>query len=166
MTISAVSEAVVPSISEDRWVRLLLDLRRRGKGSLESGAFLLGNKGDTSRVTDHVFFDDLDPDCLRPRRIAFHGDGYSALWAYCDAREREVIADIHTHPGRDVTQSETDSSHPMLAQLGHIALIAPSYARLSPLRFSTVGAYLYDGDLQWTAGTIGRHGSIVRVTWP
>jgi proteasome lid subunit RPN8/RPN11 len=46
----------------------------------------------------------------------------------------EVLADVHTHPGLDSSQSETDRTHPMISESGHVALIVPSYAKGWPFR--------------------------------
>ena len=47
------------------WGRLLRDLRSRGLGVRESGAFLLGTHvGCIRRVRDYMLYDDVDPDSL------------------------------------------------------------------------------------------------------
>ena len=51
------------SLSVWLWSRLLGDLRRRGAGRRESGAFLLGRSdGPRGRITTYLCYDDLDPD--------------------------------------------------------------------------------------------------------
>lgn len=50
------------------------------------------------------------------------------VWRICAARNLEVVADIHTHPG-GYRQSDIDRENPMIAERGHIALIMPHFAR-------------------------------------
>jgi proteasome lid subunit RPN8/RPN11 len=126
------------------WDALITELGRRGAGRRESGAFLLCDRnGDPRRVTRVVYFDDLDPACLTGA-IEFDGLAYSKLWDICDAEDRRVVGDIHTHPGPSVRQSGIDAENPMIAQSGHIALIVPDYAQraTSP---ADVGVHRYDG---------------------
>ena len=66
------------------WRRLILDLRRRGGGRGESGAFLLGApRGPRAVTTTYVCYDDLDPHAYQGGGIAFHAVGCAALWAHC-----------------------------------------------------------------------------------
>ena len=92
-------------------------------GDSEAGAFLLGSRhGGERSVAKAVYFDDLDPDCL-VGSIHFRAAGYSKLWDLCDAEELRVLADVHTHPGTRVAQSSIDRENPMIARIGHLALI-------------------------------------------
>ena len=95
------------------WRRLVRDLRRRGEGRRESGAFLLAPPG-RCRVAAHVCYDDLDPTALDQGIIVFQGAGYVPLWDLCERRQLRVVADIHTHPGRWTGQSPSDATHPMV----------------------------------------------------
>lgn len=136
------------------WRRLLRELRRRGGGRRESGAFLLGASGARNgRITRFICYDDLDPASC-PGAIAFHADGYAALWEYCRENAVDVIADVHTHPGRHVGQSETDQRHPMVPVVGHTALIVPNFAVADWWSLQKVGVYEYLGNFMWRA-----HGS-------
>ena len=45
------------------WLRLFRQLRRRGRGQRESGAFLLSKQG-ARRITKFICYDDLDPTAL------------------------------------------------------------------------------------------------------
>jgi proteasome lid subunit RPN8/RPN11 len=136
---------------------LMTELGRRGRGTRESGAFLLGNassapatRASTSRVVTAVaFYDDLDPACLTGG-ITFHAHGYTALAALCRRHGLQVIGDIHTHPGCRVDQSPADAAHPMVALPGHIALIAPRYAK-EPVNVSDLGAHVFQGAGRWTS---------------
>jgi hypothetical protein len=59
------------------------------------------------------------------------------------------LADIHTHPTRNTQQSDSDKKHPMIRTRGHIAMIAPNYAKnffLSPKQCSI---YEYLGHFDW-----------------
>lgn len=132
------------------WFRLVGELRARGDGRRESGAFLLGKAGDPARhITDFVCYDDLDTIALDEGYVLFHGPGYSALWSMCSQRNLEVLADIHTHPGPDVTQSSIDQKHPMLPVVNHVALIAPSFGRTSRWSLDEVGIHVFEGHGHW-----------------
>lgn len=133
------------------WEAMIEELGLRGRGSRESGAFLLADRaGDGRTVTRVVYLDDLDPDCLTGG-IEFDGLAFSKLWDICDAERRVVIGDAHTHPGTNVRQSHIDAQNPMVAQKGHVALIIPNFAS-HPVKAPEVGVHQYDGDLwrNWT----------------
>lgn len=132
------------------WVEVLTQLRRRGAGRGESGAFLLGRQRDnTPRVTAFACYDDLDPQSQQYGAIAFHAAGYAALWAHCKAENLRVLADIHTHPGRNVMQSIIDQKNPMLPVTGHTALIVPNFGCTPWWTLRGVGVYEYLGDFKW-----------------
>src|SRR5713226_6078851 len=132
------------------WSQLMLELRRRGQGHKESGAFLLGRPLDPHRrVRKSVYLDDLDPECLQGG-IKFNGLAYSALWNVCEKCGLTVVGDIHTHPGAFVMQSAIDADNPMIAQRGHVALIVPHLATRT-VRALDVGVHLYDGSDGWTS---------------
>ena len=133
------------------WRAMLAELGGRGRGTIESGAFLLARKdGDLTRVIRVVYYDDLDPDCL-VGGIHFHGLAYDKLWALCRNDGLKVIGDVHTHPAGRVEQSDIDRGSPMVAQQGHVAVIVPHFAQ-RPTDPSDVGVHLYDGR-RWTSWT-------------
>jgi proteasome lid subunit RPN8/RPN11 len=126
------------------WEPMIAELGRRGRGSRESGAFLLADRvGHRRTVTQVVYLDDLDPACLTGG-IELDGRAYSKLWDICDAEQRTVIGDAHTHPGRCVRQSDIDAQNPMVAQKGHVALIIPDFAGRA-VHPREVGVHQYDG---------------------
>ncbi len=130
------------------WRRLLRDLRARGQGVRESGAFLLGTRNaELVEIVDFVLYDDLDPHVLDTGIIHFDGRYFGALWERCRAAALEVVADVHTHPGA-AYQSPSDQAHPMIACAGHIALIIPNFA-IPPVRVGEVGIYRYLGNKEW-----------------
>ncbi|HEX4826337.1 MAG TPA: Mov34/MPN/PAD-1 family protein [Candidatus Polarisedimenticolaceae bacterium] len=131
-------------------MRVILQLRRRGGGRRESGAFLLGRQqGRITRVTTFVCYDDLDSVAYQAGAIAFHADGYAAFWKYCREKGLAVLADVHTHPGDGVGQSSIDQRNPMMPIVGHTAIIVPKFARTSSWSLSGVGIYEYLGDFKW-----------------
>ncbi len=130
------------------WRRGLTELKRRGKGTHESGAFLLGGReGGRRTVQRFLYYDDLDPQCLDSGIVRLDGSVLSRLWQICRETDLAVVADIHTHPG-GCYQSPTDQHNPMLAVPGHIAIIVPNLARRS-VRSHEVGVYEYLGAYQW-----------------
>jgi len=130
------------------WRRLLSQLRKRGGGSRESGAFLLGKTG-SHRVSHFVCYDDLDEAALEMGIITFHACGFVRLWDICQRENLRVLADIHTHPSDWTGQSESDRRHPMVAQVGHIALILPNYAKRNRKYLRGASIYEYLGDHKW-----------------
>ncbi len=159
------SEPVLEKISLSVWLwaRLLTDLRRRGDGRRESGAFLLGHSdGPRGRIATYVCYDDLDPDALKSGAVTFHAKGYAALWQVCREKALEVLADAHTHPGHWVEQSAIDRRHPMVPIVHHTALIVPCYGQASPWSLKGVGVYEYLGEFKWA--THNRAGRSKRVS--
>ena len=135
------------------WLRLLMELRRRGRGTRESGAFLLGRSA-SQKATEFVCYDDLDPHVLDSGIIVFDGAGYGPLWERCERTGMRVLADVHTHPGEWTEQSPSDQTHPMISQVGHFALIVPHYARRRLQTLFGVGVHEYLGDHQWKSWAV------------
>lgn len=135
-------------ISNELWSQLIQELGARGQGRRESGAFLLGPRdGDARRITDVVYLDDLDPNCLTGG-ISFDGRYYGILWDYCHTHKLQVRADIHTHPGHSVAQSHIDRDNPMVSRAGHLGLIAPDLAS-RPIAANEVGIHEFLGADGW-----------------
>ena len=122
------------TMDERLFTTLISELARRGNGERESGAFLLARAGHPrtsgrgSRSSRSPTTTTWTRGCLTGG-ITFSADGYTALAALCRRDGLRVVGDIHTHPGSKVMQSAIDAAHPMTALPGHIALIAPRYAR-------------------------------------
>ena len=136
------------SCSKTLWAELLRELCRRGRWQHESGAFLLGLKGDGRReVKAVVYYDDLDPQAYDSGVCVLHGDSFAKLWKICRERNLSVVADVHTHPGV-ARQSHSDQTNPMVANVGHVAIIVPNFAR-APVIEATLGIYEYCGDYAW-----------------
>ena len=131
------------------WRRLLGDLRARGGGERESGAFLLGRiESDGSRtITDYALYDDIDPHALDTGIVRLDGRHFGRLWEICEAKGLAVVADVHVHPGGE-GQSSSDKAHPIISRAGHIALIVPHFAA-PPVRVRDVGIHRYLGDFRW-----------------
>lgn len=135
-------------ISWYNWWRLVRQLRRRGAGVRESGAFLLGSRTNfCGWVTDFVFYDDIDPHALSQGHVHLAGTALNRVWDRCAATGLEVLADVHTHPGGS-GQSLSDQNHPMIAIRGHTALIIPNFAS-SVLNLRGVGIHRHLGARKW-----------------
>ena len=149
------------------WGSMIFDLRRRGKGRAESGAFLLGpQKGVIRKVSEYVCFDELDPNAYQRGAIAFHADGLAALWEHCRVKNVRVLADVHTHPTADVRQSHIDRRHPMVPVAGHTAMIVPNFAHTAWWTLRGVGTYEYLGNLNWrTHDVSGRARRVALSLW-
>lgn len=130
------------------WHSLLRDLRARGGGRRESGAFLLGQMDDSVRsITHFVLYDEIDPHALDKGYVHLNGAGMSKLWSICRERGLQVVADVHTHPAGS-EQSESDQANPMIAVTGHISLIVPNYA-IGRVPRDDLGIYRYQGGRGW-----------------
>ncbi len=159
------SESTRVTVTFWLWRRLILELRRRGQGRNESGAFLLTPQdGGSSRVTSFVCYDDLDPDAYEGGAIAFHAVGHAALWEYCGKRGLRVLADVHTHPGSYVHQSPIDQRNPMIPLQGHIALILPNFANTPWWTLDSAGVYEYLGNFEWRSYPRAEGRRSVRLT--
>lgn len=139
-------------INKPLWKAMLRELRRRGGGVRESGAFLLAH-GEANRVVRFICYDDLDPTALDSGIIIFQGSGFVPLWNICLQDRLRVVADVHTHPGRWTDQSSSDSTHPMVSTPGHLALIVPSFALNKWQGLRGVGIFEYMGGHQWKQWT-------------
>ena len=147
------------------WRRIILDLRRHGGGKVESGAFLLGHQNNIpGRAMTYICYDDLDPRAHHLGGIAFHADGYAALWRYCRHKQLQVLADVHTHPGKDVRQSCIDQEHPMVPIVGHTAIIVPNFAHTSWWSLDGVGVHEYLGNFKWRSHGATERRRRVRLT--
>lgn len=125
------------------------ELRRRGGGRTESGAFLLGKRDGKSRVFETcVFYDDLDPHAYSTGVCVLYADAFERLSALCRAHRLQVLADVHTHGG-DSQQSDSDRTNPMVARPGHLAIIVERLAKI-PVWRHRLGLYRYEGSHRWT----------------
>lgn len=152
-------------IPRRRWLGLLAELHRRGRNRHESGAFLLGSiDGRRRQVEDVVFYDELDRHAYASGVCILEADSFETLWGHCRTTGLSVVADIHTHPGA-AGQSRSDRENPMVARAGHLALIAPGFARGAIWRHQ-LGVYRYTGAHQWTDFSGWKARSILKTgTW-
>lgn len=132
------------------WSALMEDLRRRGRGRRESGAFLFAevDRGDRI-VRTWLPYDVLAPESLAYDYVRLESDVFSHLWVWCEEHRVEVVADVHTHP-LGPKQSVSDRAHPMVALRGHVALIVPRFAQLNP-RPADCSFNVYLGDQRWAS---------------
>ena len=132
------------------WRRLIGELRERGQGRRESGAFLLGVRGKRRDfVKTFIPYDDLDKTALDTGIIVMKPAGMMKLWRECKRLKMQVLADVHTHPSDWTSQSDSDRNHPMISQSGHIAFIVPHYAQGSKWKMTGIGVFEYHGDFKW-----------------
>jgi proteasome lid subunit RPN8/RPN11 len=147
------------------WAGVIFDLRRRGRGVRESGAFLLGREdSDPARVTSYICYDDVDPEAYQAGVIAFHASGCAALWRLCKEKQLDLLIDVHTHPGPDVRQSSIDERHPMMPITGHTAMIVPNFAKTGWWSLNAIGVYEYLGGLKWRTHTASARGRRVKLS--
>jgi hypothetical protein len=129
------------------WDQGVAELRRRAGGRRESGAFLLGSKGRARRIEEFIFYDDVDAGALRTGMVNIDGRKLGNLWAHCRATGREVVADVHVHPGAH-HQSRSDQENPVMAEVGHIAIILPDFAERATYP-GGIGVFEYLGGRRW-----------------
>lgn len=129
------------------WKNGVAELRRRACGVRESGAFLLGSGGKTRHIEEFVFYDDIDPNALRTGIVVIDGRSLGNLWTHCRMTGRQVLADVHVHPG-GFQQSASDKANPVVAEIGHIAIILPDFAARAT-RPGSIGVHEYLGSRRW-----------------
>lgn len=148
------------------WVRMLGDVRHRGHGRRESGAFLLGNRNHAQDcVRRYLCYDDLDPHALDSGIVVMRACGFGKLWTHCRKSGLQVLADVHTHGDTAARQSPTDQHNPMIGEIGHVALILPCFAQTWCWNFHGVGIYEYRGGYQWHAWHGRKRRQRVRFSW-
>jgi proteasome lid subunit RPN8/RPN11 len=132
------------------WASVIRDLRQRGGGVRESGAFLLGRfDRDPARVTSYICYDDVDPAAYQNGAIAFHASGCAALWQHCREKKLQLLIDVHTHPTADIRQSGIDVRHPMMPVTSHTSMIVPFFANTPWWSLKHIGVYEYLGGFKW-----------------
>jgi hypothetical protein len=146
------------------WETGVRELERRAGGRRESGAFLLGNKGSKRTIEEFVFYDDVDPGALKTGIVLIDGRNLGKLWSHCRATGREVVADVHLHPGT-FHQSASDQANPIMAEIGHVAFIVPYYARRET-RPGGIGVYEYLGSRRWRDRSGEKHSPLHIGWWP
>lgn len=146
------------------WNTGVSELRRRAGGRRESGAFLLGTRSSSRRIEEFVFYDDIDPNALRTGIVNIDGRLLGALWAHCRQTGREVIADVHVHPG-GYQQSPSDKANPIIAEVGHIAMILPDYAAKATYP-GAIGIHEYLGSRRWLDRSKDRPSPFHIGWWP
>jgi proteasome lid subunit RPN8/RPN11 len=148
------------------WVRLVREVRARGLGHRESGAFLLGRRKDgRAKAITYALYDDLDSNALQQGIIVFHAAGFKALWKRCRDLQMDVVADLHTHGDGHPRQSTLDQENPMITKPGHLAMILPFFAGTWGWRFRNVAVCEYVGDYKWRTWTGKRRKKRVRFCW-
>jgi hypothetical protein len=152
--------------SADTWRDGIDELRRRSGGVRESGAFLLGRNGKRRVIEEFVFYDDIDPNSLSSGIVIIDGRNLGSLWKHCRETGRRVVADLHVHPaGCGYGQSESDMQNPIIAEVGHFAMIIPDYAarRREP---GGIGIYEYRGARSWKDRSHERPSPVHIGWWP
>lgn len=130
------------------WRLMMRELDRRGERVHEAGAFLLGRiRGERREVTEVIFYDDLDPQAYASGVCVLNAPSFAQLWSLCRERQITVVGDVHTHGGY-AAQSEADRTNPMVARVGHVAIIVPNFA-VAPIPWDQLGIYQYRGEHQW-----------------
>ena len=146
------------------WSAGVAELNRRTYGRRESGAFLLGSKRKARRIEEFVYYDDIDPHALDTGIVRIDGRRLGDLWDYCRAVGREVVADVHVHPG-GFCQSPLDKANPVIAEIGHMAVILPDFAS-GATGPGDIGVYQYLGDRKWCDRSRERRSPFHVGWWP
>ena len=148
----------------DIWAAGMAELRRRSAGRRESGAFLLGTKHGLRSIREFVFYDDIDPEALNSGIVVIDGRRLGVLWDHCRKTGLEVVADVHVHP-RGFGQSRSDRDNPVIAEIGHKAIIIPDFAKGSTAP-GDIGVYEYLGARRWRDESRRRQSPLHIGWWP
>lgn len=135
-------------ISRFRWFCALKELRTRGAGYRESGAFFLGCP-EKKKVTEVIFYDDIDSHALNTGIVRLAGESLIGVWDICRTKGWDLLFDVHTHPTGSVAQSYSDQANPMVRRSGHTAVIVPSFAQRNLCSLTGCGIYEYLGNHKW-----------------
>lgn len=133
--------------SREVWQAGVDELRRRTYSYREAGAFLLGRHGKRRVIEEFVFYDDIDPDALSTGIVEIDGRRLGTLWAHCRSKGLSVVADVHVHPGSH-GQSDSDQANPIIAEVGHVAVILPDFAA-GATNPGGIGVHQYLGNKRW-----------------
>ncbi len=136
------------TINKTLWSNLIIDLKGRGEGVRESGAFLLG-KPNSYSIIDYIPYDELDKNALETGMIVFSSAGFVELTKYCQLKGLVVYADVHTHPKSNTLQSLYDRTNPMVAIREHVGIILPNFANTNSNDLKGVGIYEYECEFSW-----------------
>jgi hypothetical protein len=99
------------------------------------------------RIEEFVFYDDIDPNALNTGIVEIDGRLLGDLWTHCRKTDRKVVADVHVHPG-GFQQSESDKANPIVAEIGHLAIILPNFAARAT-QPGGIGVHEYLGSRRW-----------------
>lgn len=146
------------------WRAGVAELRRRTHGRREAGAFLLGRQGKRRAIEEFVFYDDVDPQALDSGIVEIDGRRLGALWAHCRATGLSVVADVHVHPGCH-GQSASDQANPIIAEIGHLAIILPDFAAGATAP-GGIGVHQYLGSKRWRDRSRERPNPFYVGWWP
>lgn len=146
------------------WQAGVDELRRRTQGRREAGAFLLGRKGKRRVIEAFVFYDDIDPNALATGIVEIDGRRLGALWTHCRATGLSVVADVHVHPD-GYGQSESDQANPIIAEVGHIAVILPDFVA-GATEPGAIGVHQYLGNRRWSDRSRERYNPFHVGWWP
>lgn len=94
-----------------------------------------------------VFHDQFDKSVSDSGYIQFKGA--VPFYEYLAKHNLRVLADIHTHPTHNTSQSESDRTHPMIKIKDHIAIIAPCFANNPFILPKHCSVYKYLGNFKW-----------------
>lgn len=154
--------APVLEISKQLWSGLIAHLRAQGRGTRESGAFLLGLKASAGRVvTGFLPYEELQADALQEDYVSLSAASFSKLWAVCQEHNLSVVADVHTHRFGP-QQSRSDKTNPMVALAGHVALIVPHFAQ-GNIQLADIGVHVYQGSHRWASQFGNSVPSLIRL---
>jgi hypothetical protein len=146
------------------WNAGIDELHRRSGGVRESGAFLLGHKEKRRVIEEFVFYDDVDPNSLSTGIVIIDGRRLGCLWKRCRETGRRVVADLHLHPA-GFGQSESDMQNPIIAEVGHVAMIIPDFAARAR-EPGGIGIYEYCGARSWKDRSYERPSPVHIGWWP
>jgi hypothetical protein len=165
-TLARVAFGSAPEVlcNAETWNAGIDELRRRSRGVRETGAFLLGRKAKRRVIEEFVFYDDVDPNSLSTGIVIIDGRQLGSLWKHCRETGRRVVADIHIHPA-GFGQSESDMQNPIIAEVGHIAMIIPNYAARAR-KPGRIGIYEYSGARSWKDRSYERPSPVHIGWWP
>lgn len=128
--------------------------RQCGQGRCECVLYWLGRTGSSGLV------DALEHPAHRRSFGEYEIDSrwLTAFWFWLAREERQVLAQVHTHPGA-AFHSPTDDAHPIVHQPGFISIVIPNFGK-GPIGLANAWVGQLNADGRWLHLT---HSQLLRI---
>jgi hypothetical protein len=144
-------------LSELIWETLLDELRWPRSG-VERVAYIDGVACDDLKIATTVTLPDA---AMHPTHFTVSGNGMSEAGQHFRPYGMERLAQVHTHPGRDVRHSPFDDENAYSQMDGAISIVLPHHARRRPELYEC-GVHVRD-DTGWRRLDVREINDAIRI---